>query len=47
MASTAPTLHRLDPEVYDRMVESGALAGQPVELVDGLDVAELFAVLDR
>jgi Uma2 family endonuclease len=36
VASTAPTLHRLDPDVYDRMVDSGALAGQPVELVDGL-----------
>jgi Uma2 family endonuclease len=36
VASSAPTLHRLDPEVYDRMVDSGALAGEPVELVDGL-----------
>jgi Uma2 family endonuclease len=31
-----PTLHRLDPELYDRMVASGLLEGQPVELVDGL-----------
>jgi Putative restriction endonuclease len=29
-------LHRLAPEVYDRMVASGALDGEPVELVDGL-----------
>jgi Uma2 family endonuclease len=36
VASTAPTLYRLDPEVYDRMVDSGVLADQPVELVDGL-----------
>src|SRR4051812_24657206 len=36
VASTAPTLHRLAPEVYDRMVASGALDGEPVELIDGL-----------
>jgi Uma2 family endonuclease len=32
----APTLHRLSPELYDRLVESGLLAEEPVELVDGL-----------
>jgi Uma2 family endonuclease len=32
----APTPHRLSPELYDRLVESGLLAGEPVELVDGL-----------
>jgi Uma2 family endonuclease len=32
----APTLHRLSPELYDRMVDSGLLADEPVELVDGL-----------
>jgi Uma2 family endonuclease len=32
----APTLHRLSPEAYDRMVASGALDGEPVELVEGL-----------
>jgi Uma2 family endonuclease len=37
MASSAiPTLHRLAPELYDRMVDAGMLEGQPVELVDGL-----------
>lgn len=35
-AAGTPTLHRLSPELYDRMVESGLLAGEPVELVDGL-----------
>jgi Uma2 family endonuclease len=35
-ASATPTLHRLDPELYDRMVDAGLLEGQPVELVDGL-----------
>jgi Uma2 family endonuclease len=35
-ASATPTLHRLSPELYDRLVESGLLAGEPVELVDGL-----------
>jgi Uma2 family endonuclease len=30
------TLHRLSPELYDRMVEAGLLADEPVELVDGL-----------
>jgi Uma2 family endonuclease len=34
--SDAPTLHRLSPELYDRLVASGLLAGEPVELVDGL-----------
>ena len=33
---TTPTLHRLSPELYDRMVEAGLLADEPVELVDGL-----------
>jgi Uma2 family endonuclease len=32
----ASTLHRLSPELYDRLVDSGLLAGEPVELVDGL-----------
>jgi Uma2 family endonuclease len=36
VAASAPTLHRLSPKVYDRMVESGVLDGVPVELVDGL-----------
>lgn len=35
-ASATPTLHRLSPELYDRLVDSGLLAGQPIELVDGL-----------
>jgi Uma2 family endonuclease len=34
--ASSPTLHRLSPEIYDRMVESGLLDGEPVELVDGL-----------
>src|SRR4051812_40600705 len=34
--SAIPTLHRLAPELYDRMVDAGLLEGQPVELVDGL-----------
>jgi Uma2 family endonuclease len=34
--ATAPTLHRLSPELYDRMVATGLLADEPVELVDGL-----------
>jgi Uma2 family endonuclease len=29
-------IHRLDLETYERMVASGALDGQPVELLDGL-----------
>jgi Uma2 family endonuclease len=29
-------IHRLDVETYNRMVDSGALEGQPVELLDGL-----------
>lgn len=35
-ASASPTLHRLSPELYDRLVETGLLSGEPVELVDGL-----------
>jgi len=35
-ASASPTLHRLSPELYDRLVDSGLLTGEPVELVDGL-----------
>jgi Uma2 family endonuclease len=29
-------LHRISPELYDRLVDSGLLDGEPVELVDGL-----------
>lgn len=29
-------IHRLDTATYDRMVASGALEGEPVELLDGL-----------
>jgi Uma2 family endonuclease len=29
-------IHRLDVETYNNMVESGALDGQPVELIEGL-----------
>jgi Uma2 family endonuclease len=29
-------IHRLDVETYGRMVDSGALEGQPVELLEGL-----------
>jgi Uma2 family endonuclease len=36
VAATEPQLHRLAPEIYDRMVEAGLLEGQPVELIDGL-----------
>src|SRR3954467_4097286 len=35
-ASASPTLHRMSPELYDRLVDSGLLDGEPVELVDGL-----------
>jgi Uma2 family endonuclease len=41
MAATAATdlpIHRLDVETYNRMVESGALEGQRVELLEGLIV---------
>jgi Uma2 family endonuclease len=31
-------IHRLDVETYSNMVESGALDGQPVELIEGLIV---------
>jgi Uma2 family endonuclease len=33
-ASSLP-LHKLDTEIYNRMVASGALEGEPVELLDG------------
>ncbi|MGO9557921.1 MAG: Uma2 family endonuclease [Acidimicrobiales bacterium] len=38
MAAVAPslTIHRLDVDAYDHMVASGALEGQPVELLEGL-----------
>jgi Uma2 family endonuclease len=35
------TLHRLDTETYNRIVDSGALEGQPVELIDGLLVEHM------
>jgi Uma2 family endonuclease len=41
MAASAATdlpIHRLDVEAYNRMVESGALQGQRVELLEGLIV---------
>jgi len=34
-ASSLP-IHRLDVETYDQMVASGALEGEPVELIEGL-----------
>jgi Uma2 family endonuclease len=34
-ASSLP-IHRLDVEAYNRMVSSGALEGEPVELLEGL-----------
>jgi Uma2 family endonuclease len=30
------TIHRLDVDAYDQMVASGALDGEPVELLDGM-----------
>ena len=30
------TIHRLDVDAYDHMVASGALEGEPVELLEGL-----------
>jgi len=36
LAAAAVPILRLDTEIYNRMVESGALDGQPVELIDGL-----------
>lgn len=33
---SSPTLYRVSPPVYDRMVASGALDDEPVELVNGL-----------
>lgn len=35
------TLHRFDTETYNRIVASGALDGQPVELIDGLLVEHM------
>lgn len=35
------TLHRLDTEAYNRIVESGVLEGQPVELIDGFLVEHM------
>jgi Uma2 family endonuclease len=32
----AASLYRLSTDLYDRLVETGLLAGEPVELVDGL-----------
>lgn len=37
-SQTTPPLHRLDVETYNRIVASGALEGQRVELLDGLIV---------
>ena len=34
--ATAPTLYRLSPERYDRIVDAGLLEDEPVELVEGL-----------
>lgn len=36
--AASPSIHRLDVGAYDRMVASGALEGQPVELLEGLVV---------
>jgi len=36
VAAPALTIHRLDIETYDQMVASGALEGEPVELLEGL-----------
>ncbi len=36
--ATALPIHRLDVETYNQMVASGALEGQPVELLEGLIV---------
>lgn len=35
------TLHRLDTESYNRIVDSGVLEGQPVELIDGFLVEHM------
>jgi Uma2 family endonuclease len=36
VTSADPPLHRLDVDTYDRIVESGALDGHRVELLDGV-----------
>jgi hypothetical protein len=36
VAAPALTIHRLDVGTYDQMVASGALEGEPVELLEGL-----------
>jgi Uma2 family endonuclease len=36
MALADPAVHRLTTAEFERMVDSGALAGMPVELIDGL-----------
>ncbi len=35
-AAQSLTIHRLDVDAYDQMVASGALEGEPVELLEGL-----------
>ncbi len=35
-AAQSLTIHRLDVDAYDHMVASGALEGEPVELLEGL-----------
>lgn len=41
LAADAVPILRLDTETYNRMVGSGALDGQPVELIDGLLVEHM------
>jgi Uma2 family endonuclease len=36
LAAPSLPLHRLDARTYGQMVQSGALAGEPVELIEGL-----------
>jgi|SRR5580693_3043559 Uma2 family endonuclease len=38
---TTVPIHRLDTDTYNRIVESGALEGQPVELINGLLVEHM------
>jgi Uma2 family endonuclease len=38
---TEAPLHRFDTQTYNRIVESGLLEGQPVELIDGLLVEHM------
>lgn len=38
---TTVPIHRLDTDTYNRIVESGALEGRPVELIDGLLVEHM------